>query len=146
MKAMSKDAPHNEEMNPLAGSLVGLYFSLERIYESASKEAGISAQQAQLLCAAGWKNPALGELAETLHCDKTNVTGLVDRVEKQGLVSRVADPADRRVTRLELTEKGRAKVNRFHEELNRRLGSIDPKLKVDANAIAAVAEQLRDKG
>ncbi len=136
-------AEESTEMNPLAGSLVGLYFSLERIYEIASKEAGISAQQAQLLCAADWKNPALGELAETLHCDKTNVTGLVDRVEKQGLVTRVADPDDRRVTRLELTKTGRAKVNHFHEVLNRRLTSIDPELNVDANALTAIAEQLR---
>lgn len=145
---MSRDAPGKpaapaaEEMNPLAGSLIGLYFSLERIYEDASKEAGISAQQAQLLCAADWKNPALGELADTLHCDKTNVTGLVDRVEKQGLVTRVADPDDRRITRLELTKKGRAKVNHFHKELNRRLTNIDSKLKVDAKTITAIAEQL----
>lgn len=140
---MSKETPETTAMNPLAGSLVGLYFSLERIYESASREAGISAQQAQLLCAADWKNPALGEIAEQLNCDKTNVTGLVDRVEKQGLVTRVADPDDRRVTRLALTEKGRAKVNHFHDELNRRLTDIDPGLKVDPKAILAIAEQLR---
>ena len=143
---MSKVTPTTEEMNPLAGSLVGLYFSLERIYESASKEAGISAQQAQLLCAVDWKNPALGELAEALHCDKTNVTGLVDRVEKQGLVARVPDPDDRRITRLELTKKGRAKVHHFHKELNRRLTNIDPKLKIDAVAIAAITDQLRETG
>ena len=131
------------EMNPLAGSLLGLYFSIEKIYEAASREAGISSpQQAQLLCTADLKNPALGEVAEALHCDKTNVTGLVDRVEKQGLVTRVADPDDRRITRIELTEKGRAMVSKFHEQLNRRLTQIDPELKIDAKALATIAEQL----
>ncbi len=142
MKLMQKSAT---EMDSLASSLVGLYFSLERVYEAASEQVGISAQQAQLLCAAGWKSPALGEIAEALHCDKTNVTGLVDRVEKLGLVARVTDPDDRRVTRLELTEKGRASVDRFHVELNRRLTRFDPKLKVDAESITAIAGQLREE-
>lgn len=140
---MSDQTSGTTEMKPLAGSLVSLYFSLERIYETASKEAGISAQQAQLLCAADWKNPALGELAEELHCDKTNVTGLVDRVEKQGLVTRVTDPDDRRITRLAITKKGRAKVNQFHEELNRRLTDLDPNLNVDEKVLSSIAEQLR---
>ncbi len=129
-------------MDPVVGSLVGLYFTLDRIYETASKRSGVSSQQAQLLCAADWKKPALGELAETLHCDKTNVTGLVDRVEKLGLVERVADPDDRRVTRLELTEKGRATVSSFHDELNRRLSGLGSDLKIDASALHAIATQL----
>jgi DNA-binding MarR family transcriptional regulator len=40
-------------------------------------------------------------------CDPSNVTGLVDRVERLGLVERVSDPRDRRVRMLVLTAKGR---------------------------------------
>ena len=48
----------------------------------------------------------MGQLAETLACDASNVTGLVDRLESRGLVRRVPSAADRRVKVLGLTPKG----------------------------------------
>ena len=48
----------------------------------------------------------MGRLAETLACDASNVTGLVDRLESRGLVRRRAAAADRRVKVLELTPAG----------------------------------------
>ena len=48
----------------------------------------------------------MGQLAETLACDASNVTGLVDRLESRGLVRRRASEADRRVKVLELTATG----------------------------------------
>jgi len=55
--------------------------------------------------------------AEELACDPSNVTGLVDRVERLGLVERVPDPGDRRIRMLTLTSKGR----RLREEVNREV-------------------------
>src|SRR6266480_2974214 len=49
----------------------------------------------------------LGQLAERLACVKSNVTQLVDRLEADGLVSRAADPNDRRSRLAVLTEAGR---------------------------------------
>ena len=46
------------------------------------------------------------ELAETLACDASNVTGLVDRLESRGLVHRRPSPEDRRVRVLGLTPTG----------------------------------------
>jgi len=48
----------------------------------------------------------MGQLAETLACDASNVTGLVDRLESRGLVRRRASEQDRRVKVLELTPTG----------------------------------------
>jgi MarR family transcriptional regulator, organic hydroperoxide resistance regulator len=48
----------------------------------------------------------MGQLAETLACDASNVTGLVDRLESRGLVRRRPSVADRRVKVLELTPTG----------------------------------------
>lgn len=45
--------------------------------------------------------------AEDLACDPSNVTGLVDRAERLGLVERVPDPRDRRIRMLTLTANGR---------------------------------------
>ena len=51
---------------------------------------------------------ALGKLAEHLHCVKSNITQLTDRLESEGTVRRVSDPEDRRSTLMELTESGRS--------------------------------------
>lgn len=47
------------------------------------------------------------ELGDTLVVDRSNVTGLVDRLAKLGWVKRAADPDDRRIHRIELTPAGR---------------------------------------
>jgi DNA-binding MarR family transcriptional regulator len=45
-------------------------------------------------------------LAEKLHCVKSNVTQLVDKLEAESIVRRVADPGDRRSTLVEITATG----------------------------------------
>ena len=48
----------------------------------------------------------MGQLAETLSCHASNVTGLVDRLESRGLVRRRPSAEDRRVKVLDLTPTG----------------------------------------
>ena len=61
----------------------------------------------------------MGALAESLHCDASNATWLVDRLEEAGLVERGTVPTDRRVKTVALTRLGvktRAEViDRLHE-------------------------------
>src|SRR2546427_11711536 len=45
----------------------------------------------------------MGRLAETLSCDASNVTGLIDRLESRGLVQRRLSAEDRRVKVLQPT-------------------------------------------
>ena len=47
------------------------------------------------------------ELAELLSCTRATMTGIVDTMEKKGLVSRSPNPDDRRSLLVTLTEKGR---------------------------------------
>lgn len=47
------------------------------------------------------------DLARFITIDTGAVTRLVDRLAQKGLLTRIADPADRRSIRLELSEKGR---------------------------------------
>jgi DNA-binding MarR family transcriptional regulator len=49
----------------------------------------------------------LSRLAGKLACVKSNVTQLVDRLETEGLVVRVDDPADRRSVLAAITDAGR---------------------------------------
>ena len=58
----------------------------------------------------------MGELAEMLDITPRTVTGLVDNLERDGLVRRVADPADRRSVYAEITDQGRDRVNALWRE------------------------------
>src|SRR5438046_6931093 len=53
----------------------------------------------------------MGELAEMLDITPRTVTGLVDNLERDGLVRRVADPADRRPAHAEITDQRRHRAN-----------------------------------
>jgi len=59
----------------------------------------------------------MSRLADTLSCDASNVTGLVDRLESRGLVQRQASARDRRVKVLHLTPTG----SRLRTQLLRRM-------------------------
>jgi len=80
--------------------------------EEALKTVGLSAAKYKVLSQiAKSKEPVpLRLLAEEQQCVASNVTTLVDRLETDGLVRRVDDPADRRSKRAELTELGKEKA------------------------------------
>ena len=58
----------------------------------------------------------LGALAAGMHVSPKNVTLLMDQLEKEGLVLRVPDPADRRSVRARLTNQGQRVVGEFLRE------------------------------
>jgi len=66
----------------------------------------------------------MGELAQDLHCDNSNVTGIVDRLEERGLVERRAVEGDRRVKLVALTEAGAE----LQAEMARRRSEPPPEL------------------
>ncbi len=49
----------------------------------------------------------MSEIAAVLHCDNSNVTGIVDGLEERGLVVRQPSEEDRRVKLIALTAEGR---------------------------------------
>src|SRR5260370_35413100 len=57
----------------------------------------------------------LGELADQLEVTPRNVTGLIDHLERDGLVERIDDPADRRLTYARLTMAGGQRPARTRE-------------------------------
>ncbi len=49
---------------------------------------------------------SLSELSDKIRAQNSTVTGIIDRMEREGLVQRVRSTEDRRVVRIHLTEKG----------------------------------------
>lgn len=58
----------------------------------------------------------LGELADDLVTTPRNMTGLVDHLERDGLVTRVPDSEDRRSVRARLTDAGRERIEGIWRE------------------------------
>ena len=53
-------------------------------------------------------NNATGKIAQILHCDASNVTGIMDRLLSLEFATRQEDTRDRRVKTVQLTKKGEA--------------------------------------
>jgi DNA-binding MarR family transcriptional regulator len=88
---------------------------------AAAAESGLTPQQAIVVRYLAQPR-AMSELADILGCDRSNVTGLIARLERRGLVQRVSDPADRRIKRLVLTDNGQV----CRATLQSRLVSASP--------------------
>jgi DNA-binding MarR family transcriptional regulator len=68
-------------------------------------------------------------LAQALHCDSSNVTGLVDGLEAQGLVERHEAEHDRRVRMLVVTERGadvRSRIDEAVQQVPAPLAALEP--------------------
>jgi DNA-binding MarR family transcriptional regulator len=63
----------------------------------------------------------MGQVAGALHCDPSNVTGIVDRLVTQDLIVREESLKDRRTKMLRLTEKGKKLVSQIESEMPARL-------------------------
>jgi MarR family transcriptional regulator, organic hydroperoxide resistance regulator len=61
----------------------------------------------------------MGEVASFLHCDPSNVTGIVDGLEEKGLAERRPAERDRRVKLIALTAEGRRMRTRLKREIER---------------------------
>lgn len=99
----------NKESVPLAAILLRAAQRIEGRIEAALTESGLSFVKLGVLShlvEAGRPLP-LGQLAGRIACVKSNMTQLVDRLEADGLVSRVNDPEDRRSVLAAITGEGR---------------------------------------
>jgi DNA-binding MarR family transcriptional regulator len=61
----------------------------------------------------------MGRMAELLHCDPSNVTGIVDTLEDRNLAERKPSEVDRRVKVVELTVPGEKLRARSVEEMRK---------------------------
>ena len=104
------------EVDGLLDGLLGVTRVVEHALAVVAARHELTPQQVGLLRMLG-EPVSMRELAEDRSCDPSNVTGLVDRAERLGLVARTPNPRDRRVRMLELTEDGRRMRARVTREL-----------------------------
>jgi len=106
--------------------LLGVAQVLQNRLEAALESVGLSVPKyfaLQRLVEAG-APVSLSSLAQRQRCVRSNITQLVDRLESDGLVKRVDDPADRRAVLATITPLG---VERF-DAANAAIGKVQTEL------------------
>jgi MarR family transcriptional regulator, organic hydroperoxide resistance regulator len=82
----------------------------------------------------------MGDLATAMHCDNSNITGIVDRLEERGLVQRQPADYDRRVKLIAVTDAG----SRLRDQVNRRFAEPPEAIaKLSDEDLAALRDILR---
>jgi len=104
------------EDRDLADALTAVWREIGGLQATVGRKFGLSTPQARLLCLMSRCRPSFGELAGLLGCDKTNVTGMVDRLERRMLLRREVDAQDRRISRVVLTDEGVTVVDQLRAE------------------------------
>jgi DNA-binding MarR family transcriptional regulator len=89
------------------------------------------------------KEVPMSALAGSLHCDPSNVTGIVDRLEARGLIERRSAATDRRVKMLAVTTKGAALRERIMEQLDTPPPEIATLSRADQRALRDVLRRAR---
>ncbi len=96
--------------------------SMRKALEAKFAEAGITATQFMVLdTLKGEQGLPLSEIGKKIYLDKPAITGLADRLEKDGFVERRRSSHDRRVIRLHITAKG----EQVHTELEPLVIAVD---------------------
>ena len=92
----------------LVDGLVQLTFAVHDVLARATSGHGLSVTQLRLLGMLRDRTPPMTAIAEHLGLDRSSVSGLIDRAERRGLVSRTPSTEDARVTMVRVTSTGRA--------------------------------------
>jgi MarR family transcriptional regulator, lower aerobic nicotinate degradation pathway regulator len=108
----------------LVSALVRLSFAVQTILGRVGADYHSSIIQVRLLGILRDREPTMAALARFLGLDKSSITGLVGRAERQGLVRRAADPQDGRSVRVTATERGREVAAAFAKEVDRQVSAL----------------------
>jgi DNA-binding MarR family transcriptional regulator len=117
-------APGNDDEPTLADALVQFAHLIDHLFADASRDHGCTPQQTQLLCELMRGPVGMTELTGLLHVERSSLTGLVDRVERRGLVKRVQDPSDRRAFQIALTPTGTRLAMACYHDVTARVTAL----------------------
>jgi DNA-binding MarR family transcriptional regulator len=100
--------PAKQQLDRIVETIIYLTTEARRLARERSARHGITATQLsviKMLHEIG--DLSLSRLSAHIHAHNSTVTGIIDRMERDGLVRRARDPDDRRVFLIKLTERGR---------------------------------------
>ena len=106
----------------MAAQLHSVSMRMLRVLRREDEEAGMSASRLSALSVIVFAGPlSLAELAEAEHVRAPTMSRIVENLVQDALVTREADPTDRRMVRIAATDAGRALLD---EGRDRRVKAI----------------------
>ena len=120
---------------------------LNKVTKESISSYGLTTSQFFMLIALYEENGILmSKLAKKVALDKATLTGIIDRLERDGLVERKNDPRDRRATRVYLTPKAEAMreelLNIYHENNSKFLSVLSPDEKIIFERVVEKLESI----
>lgn len=124
--------------------LVQVSFLVQRLLAEVGAPHDLSVIQVRLLGVLRDRQPSMAELAVLLQMGRPGVSGLVDRAEQRGLVTRVGDDSDRRSIRAHLTDHGQQLATAVRDEAARRIDALTASLPTyDHQHLARITAHLQ---
>lgn len=106
----------------LCDDLIALLKHIKANLGVLAEKHGLTHMQLHVLNVIRGGDITMGELAGNLHCDASNVTGMVDRLVASGLVDRRESEHDRRAKVLQLTATGHEVLETITKEMPVAIG------------------------
>lgn len=95
------------EVDAIVETIIYLYTESRRLTKGMASSFGLTGPQLTILkLLETFPDLSLSTLSERIRAQNSTVTGIVDRMEREGLVRRERSKADRRVVHLRLSDKG----------------------------------------
>ena len=99
--------------------------SIKQNVESEFKEMGLTGSQGMLMGTLAHNGKMkISELSERMGLSNSTVSGIVDRLEKQGFVERIRSKEDRRVVYVDVTIEFRKKAKEHFNKIDTKVESV----------------------
>jgi DNA-binding MarR family transcriptional regulator len=105
-------------------ALVQLSFAVHDVLARVAARHGFSVTQVRLFGSLRGREPAMSDIKNHLALEKSSVSGLIDRAERRGLVTRITGHPDGRTVHVRLTEQGAKLAARFAAEVYAELETL----------------------
>lgn len=127
----------------LVDALAQLSFLVQGALAEIAGQYDLSVIQTRLLGVLRDREPTMNQLGRHLGLDKSSITGLVDRAQRRGLVTRTVSAVDRRSFQVSITDTGRQLVAQiaaqFAEQIER---CAEPLPEADRKRLSRMATRI----
>ncbi|WP_238915358.1 MarR family transcriptional regulator [Clostridium sp. YIM B02555] len=142
-KKIQKIIQYKEEINTL---IHNKYHELAKKYELSLEQFHLLIELDELMIdiADEFKAPTVGQIAKNINNSQNTVSERITRLENKALVKRIRDVSDKRISRVVLTEKGRAVLEAIEKEASSKylFNSIFNMDEIDINNLLNSLQKL----
>ncbi|MFK0024805.1 MarR family winged helix-turn-helix transcriptional regulator [Streptomyces sp. NPDC090798] len=124
-------------------ALAQLSFLVHNALDEIAGQHDLSIIQARLLGVLRDREPTMNQLGRLLGLDKSSISGLVDRAQRRGLVTRTVSANDRRAFQVSITDAGRQLIEQLAAQFTERIElSVAPLPGTDRQRLSQLAAQV----